>query len=140
MKFRILLLCLFPLLALADIYKSVDSDGHVTYSSAPMRGAKRIVMTPSGSTTSDHPRASATPNDFPKVNKETQKGRDDTRRKILEDEFNTEQSLLNAARRDLQAAEANIPKDNVRISQLTKQVEIHQRNVAALNTELSRLK
>lgn len=140
MKFWILLVCLIPSLAVADIYKSVDADGHVTYSSAPIKGAKKIVLTPSGSSAPDHSRASAASHDFPKVNEDTQKGRDGSRRKILEDELKAEEGLLNTARQGQQVAEEHRPKDNERIKELTKQVDLHQTNIAALKTELSKLK
>jgi len=30
----------------ADIYKAVDTSGHVTYSSAPIKGGKKIILEP----------------------------------------------------------------------------------------------
>ncbi len=141
MKLGLLLLCWLPLSAFADIYKSVDADGHVTYSSAPIKGAKKIVLSaPSAPVQSDRPRAASTPRDFPKVNEETQKGRDGSRRKILEDELKAEEELLSSAKQSLQVAEAHRPRDADRVKELTKQFELHQGNVAALKTELSRLK
>lgn len=140
MKLGILLLCLLPSLALADIYKSVDADGHVTYSSAPLKGGKRVVLTAPVQATSERPRASASPHDFPKINEETQKGRDGSRRKILEDELNTEEGLLGIAKQSLQVGEEHRPRDDKRIKDLTKQVDLHQGNITALKTEISKLK
>lgn len=139
MKLGYLLLCLIPSLAMADIYKSIDADGHVTYSSAPIKGAKKIVLTPPSST-SDHERASSTPQDFPKVNQETQKGRDGSRRKILEDELKSEEAILNEAKQSLQSGEARRPKDEENIKQLRKQLDLHQKNIDALKIELSKFK
>ena len=135
MKFLFLLAFLFPILALADIYKSVDDDGHVTYSSAPLKGAKRIVMTTQNRTGTEHTRVGNTPQDFPKVNQATQKVRDDTRRKILEDELKSEQDLLNTAKQ--QAAQR--PKDE-HPNELAKQINSHLENITAIKTELFRLK
>lgn len=135
------LLCMLPTLSLADIYKSVDANGHITYSSTPLKGSKRISESPARSQTA-HSRSATSPADFPKVNQETQKGRDQTRRKILEDELNNEQGLLAGAQHDLKAAQ-NHPaqaKDSAKIKELSAQVELHQRNIEALNTEISRLK
>lgn len=140
MKHGYLLLCLIPSLALADIYKSVDADGHVTYSSAPLRGGKRVVVTAPGQSSSERPRASSSPHDFPRINEETQKGRDGSRRKILEDELKAEEELLSTAKQSLQVGEAHRPKDDKRIKDLSKQVDLHQGNVAALKTEISKLK
>ena len=136
MKLRILLLCLIPAFAQADIYKAVDADGHVTYSSAPIKGGKRVILTPPA----EHARSAGSPQDFPKVNEEMQKGRDGTRRKILEDELKAEEGLLGAARQSLKAGGANHPKDDAKTRDLNKQVESHQGNVDALKAELSKLK
>lgn len=136
MKFWILLLCLTPALVQADIYKFVDVDGHVTYSSAPMKGAKRIVLTPQNLPAAEHARASNMPEDFPRVNKVTQKNRDESRRKILEDELKAEQDLLNTVRQQT----AHLPKDQQKPGELSKQEDLHQGNIVAIKTELSKLK
>src|SRR3989338_5283898 len=82
------LLCVFPILAQAEIYKAVDADGHVTYSSTPIKGGKKIILEPLPTMMPPgRSRSAASPEDFPRVDGETQRGRDDTRRKILEDEL-----------------------------------------------------
>lgn len=135
------LLCMVPLLAQADIYKSVDADGHVTYSSAPLKGGKRVVVTPPNTRMApERTRAVSTPQEFPRVSQETQRGRDVTRRNILQDELKTEEGLLNEARQDLAQGEKKQPKDAGKIAALTKQVDLHQRNINALKIELSKLK
>ena len=135
------LLCLVPLLAQADIYKSVDANGHVTYSSAPIKGGKKVVLTPLP-TSPAAARSKATPQDFPKVTQETQRGRDDTRRKILEDELRIETGLLNEATQNLNSAQANpkLARDDERRKELSGQMDLHQRNINALKIELSKLK
>ena len=135
MKFLCLLLCMLPLVAQADIYKAVDADGHVTYSSTPIKGGKRLNLMPPEERTRE--KARDTSKDFPKVNEETQKMRDDARRKILEDELKTEEGLLSNARLDLQSGN---PKDKGKIDSLNRQVELHQGNIDALKAEISRLK
>ena len=139
MKFGYLLLCLIPSLAMADIYKLVDADGHVTYSSAPLKGGKRVVLTPLP-TVNAPARASASPQGFPKVDKETQKGRDSMQRKVLEDELKAEEDLFGGAQQSLKQGEASRPKDDEKIKALTKQVDLHQRNINALKIELSKVK
>lgn len=136
MKFACWLLCLIPSLAFADIYKSVDADGHVTYSSAPIKGGKRVVLTPAAPAQA----ARTTPQSFPRVDKETQKGRDDMQRKVLDDELKAEEELLVSAQRALKQGETASPKDDAKLQSLTKQVDLHQRNVNALKIELSKLK
>lgn len=137
MKFGILLLCLIPVFAQADIFKAVDADGHVTYSSAPIKGGKRIILTPPAQAA--HARSTETPQNFPRVSEETQKARDGSRHKILEDELKMEEDLLLAAQQSIKA-EASQSKDVVRAQLLNKQVDLHQGNIDALKAELSKLK
>lgn len=139
MKFACLLLCLIPSLAVADIYKAVDADGHVTYSSAPLKGGKKVVLTPLPVMSSSS-RSSASPQDFPKVDKETQKGRDSMQRKVLEDELKAEEALLNDAQKAQKQGETARPRDEEKLKALSGQVDLHQRNINALKIELSKLK
>ncbi|MDO8466380.1 MAG: DUF4124 domain-containing protein [Gallionella sp.] len=149
------ILCLSPALAQAEIYKGVDANGHVTYSSTPIKGGKKIILEPLPTMvppTRTQPAAS--PKDFPKVDGTTQKGRDDTRRKILQDELSSEQKLLEESVQRLKEGEANpevykgkdgktyrnVPKYEEKIKTLNEQVDLHQKNVEALKTELSKLK
>jgi len=162
------LLCFCPMLAQAEIYKAVDADGHVTYSSTPIKGGKKIILEPLPTMVPPaHVRSADSPEDFPRVEGETQRGRDDTRRKILEDELSTEKKLLEEARQNLKEGEENpevfrqtivvgknkdgspitqtvtrrnVAKYEEKIKTLNDQVELHQRNIEALNTELSKLK
>ena len=131
------MLCFYPLLAQAEIYKAVDSEGHVTYSSSPMKGAKKIILEPLP-TMAPPARARTTPEDFPRVDGATQRGRDDTRRKILQDELNTEGRLLDESSKNLRAADA--ARDREKLKTLAEQVDLHQKNIDALKTELSKLK
>lgn len=139
MKLGCLLLCLIPSLAMADIYKFVDADGHVTYSSAPIKGGKRVVLTPLP-VLNTPARASSTPQDFPKVDKETQRGRDSMQRRVLDDELKAEEDLLGGAQQSQKLAEAARPKDEEKIKALSQQVDLHQRNINALKIEISKLK
>ena len=149
------ILCLCPVLAQAEIYKAIDADGHVTYSSTPIKGGKKIILEPLPTMVPPaRPRSAASPENFPRVDGETQKGRDDTRRKILQDELMTEEKLLDEARQKLKEGEAapevyrgqdgrtyrNVAKYEEKIKMLNDQVEMHQKNIEALNTELSKLK
>lgn len=146
-------LCVFPMLAQAEIYKAVDADGHVTYSSTPIKGGKKIILEPlPTSVPSARGRSTATPEDFPKVDAATQRSRDDGRRKILLNELSSEEKLLEEARASLKEGEdnpevykgkdgktyRNVAKYEEKVSVLKDQVELHQKNVEALKTELSK--
>ncbi len=160
MKLRHLLVlaCAWPMAAQAEIYKSVDKDGHVTYSSSPLKGGKKIILEPNTTSTYTPPanrqyREESSRN-FPRVDGATQKNRDDARRRILEEELATEEKLLAEARQNLKDGEANpevfkgkdgktyrnVAKYDEKIRTLNDQVELHQNNVEALKTELSKLK
>jgi len=155
MKYLIAILCLCPVLVQAEIYKAIDADGHVTYSSTPIKGGKKIILEPLP-TMMPPARAypAAAPEGFPKVDGATQKGRDEMRRKILQDELNTEGKLLAEARQNLKEGESNpevfqgkdgktyrnVAKYDEKIKSLRDQVDLHGKNIEALKTELSKLK
>ncbi len=148
--------------AQAEIYKRVDADGHVTYSSAPIKGGKKLHLEPLP-TMSGQPVAPKEENkardetrtsDFPKVDRATQSRRDDTRRKILEDELATEQKALDEARAKLKDAEdtpqvykgangqtfRNVARYEELLKEAQADVDAHEKNISALQTELSRFK
>lgn len=124
--------------AQAEIYKYVDAEGHVTYSSTPAKGAKKIDL---GSLKPAPPpertRNYVSPSDFPKVDNATQKSRDNTRRKILEDELATEENLLADARQKLKDAEGNPETPGKKVKTLQEQVLFHEKNVDALKSEIA---
>ncbi len=151
-RYLFALLCVCPILAQAEIYKAVDADGHVTYSSTPIEGGKKITLVPLP--TMKPPGKPRSPENFPKVDGATQKGRDDTRYMILQNELSSEEKLLDEAKQRVQEAEANpevfkgkdgktfrnVEKYDQKIKPLTEQVDLHQKNVDALKIELSKLK
>lgn len=109
----------------AEIYKHVDTDGRVTYSNVPMKGAVKLNLEPLTTIPASRPKTSAaTPAGFPKVDGDTQKKRDDTRRKILEEELEAEEKLL---------TEAVAKKD-------ATGMKLHDENVATLKKELANIK
>jgi Domain of unknown function (DUF4124) len=153
MKFRYLYIaiCVSPLLAQAEIYKAVDADGHVTYSSTPIKGGKKLNLEPLPTMMPQAKVSGST--GFPRVDNETQKGRDETRRKILQDELSAEEKLLEEAKHDFDDAESNpevirgadgrtyrnAAKYEEKVKPLQEQVDLHTKNIEALKTELSKL-
>lgn len=157
--FRLSVLCgalAFASATQAEIYKRVDKDGHVTYSSAPIKGAQKMQLEPLP-TMAGRPVApkanSNSPSEF-RINSSTQNRRDDARRKILEDELATEEKSLTEARTKLQEAEdtpevyktasgqtlRNMAKYEEKVNAAREAVKAHENNVSALKTELSNLK
>ncbi len=145
---------------MADIYKYTDENGNVTFTNSPIKGAVRIMSEsnpttnarrPSGETTSTNksPRVAApSPLNFPKVDAATQKSRDSNRKVILAEELSSERALLSKAQRSLQesettktAAEQANPKLYLeRIGRLRETIMMHEKNVAALQSEINRVR
>jgi len=157
--FRLSILCCAVAVtgtAQAEIYKRVDADGHVTYSSAPIKGARKLQLEPLPTMAAQPvpPKGRGDSSDFPKVDNATQSRRDDTRRKILEDELATEQKALEVARTKLKEAEdtpqiytgangqtfRNVAKYEEQVNAAQAELEAHEKNIQALKTELSRFK
>ena len=151
-RYLFAMLCVCPMMVQAEIYKAVDADGHVTYSSTPIKGGKKIILEPLP--TMMPPGKARSPENFPKVDGETQKNRDDTRFLILQNELTAEEKLLEEAKQKLIEAEANpevfrgkdgktfrnVDKYEQKTKPLAEDVELHQKNVDAIKTELSKLK
>lgn len=154
-------LCLYlvlPALALsgaaahADIlYKCTDSSGVMLYTNQKSNGKRCTVLSGDQpiSTFSAPKQASRSPSpsDFPRVDGDTQRGRDGDRRKILEQEFATEQQNLEKARKALleaetarQGDEKNYLKYVDRVQGIKDGIALHERNVEALRHELANLK
>ena len=182
--------------ALADttIYKLVDDSGRVTYSNKPMKGATVVELEPL-TTLPTPPAVLAAKSNFKiyspaektaradekpgvatltpiraslaSIDVQTQKRRDDGRRRILEDELQKEEQSLDEARSSvakeqqnpelasavrvaqnavdptpaqLQEFRQNIDKASGRIRGLQAAVAEHEKNVEALKKELGALK
>ncbi|MDP5241138.1 DUF4124 domain-containing protein [Uliginosibacterium sp. 31-16] len=139
--------------AQADIYKCMDDSGHTTYTNGkPEAGQKNCALMTKDqpvSTAAPQKKASATPTpaSFPKVDGDTQKSRDNDRRKILETELATETKALAAAKKELAEQEAtrlgdekNYQKFIDRVQPYKDKVALHERNIDALNKEIAKLK
>lgn len=144
----IFFLLLLSQAAHADIYKRVDENGHVTYSNTPLKGGKKVYLSPipEGAPAKSKP-STATPQNFPRVDGGTQKKRDESRRGILEQELAAEQKLLEEARKSLVEGEAvrlggerNYQKYLDRVQGLKDDVTLHEKNIEALNKEIAGIK
>lgn len=137
--------------ASADVYKCVDDDGHVTYTNTkPGPKAKctqlsrdQRVSTVPGRATPSAP----SPAGFPKVDGDTQKARDNDRRKILDQELATEQKNLDQAKKELAEQETirtgderNYQRVLDRLQPFKDKVALHERNIEALKKEIGNLK
>jgi len=128
-----------------------DAEGHITYSNVnqePPRGTKKLRCLKEIAPSATAPQPATVPaRADAKVDQRTQQRRDDERRRILERELNEEQERLNAAREELAAQEATRSGDErnyqrvlERVQPYRDRVETHERNIQALQQELSNLK
>lgn len=152
-------LLLFPLLfamacpAQARIYMYVDASGRkgATDRRAEVpAGARITAVIDGGGDAESAPRKPSrgsarisTPADFPRIDGATQKKRDNVRRTVLEEELSSEQKNLEEAKRQLALSEKSLsdekaasPAYRARVEQLRRDVERHERNIAAIKKEL----
>jgi hypothetical protein len=131
-----------PVTISSGFYKCATSSGaeaffNVPDGRAPDEPARKSPAPANGKT--------ATPGSFPRVDADTQKGRDELRRKVLSDELAAEEKLLAQARTDygtgapppLPEERADAQKYADRISRLRQSVQLHERNIDALRKELA---
>jgi Domain of unknown function (DUF4124) len=136
------------------IYMCVDENGGRTITNvrSEMKGRKcerqvEPVVAPSAPRSASKGTNSASPADFPKVDANTQRSRDDLRRKVLNDELAKEQDLLAKATQDLN--EARTPRTGEdkssqryiqRVSDAEKEQQRHRQNVDSIQREIGTLK
>lgn len=145
-----LLLASFALPGFAQtIYKCVDATGGTLISTTRVdKNCKAIVSSPESTVPAPaKPKvatgaaANPTPGGFPRVGEDTQKARDNDRRHILEQELAGEQRSLEQAKRDLTEQEAvRAPGGAERLAPYRERVAQHERNLQAIQKELSALR
>lgn len=148
-------------LAQSDIYVCVDEQGRKTYQNVGTpKGCKKVdvrpILTvpapklparPHGSLSANESR-SVTPASFPRVDSETQRLRDNDRRRILEEELRTEQEKLSRLRAEFNNGEPERRGDEVRnfaryqerVQRLQEEIQRSENNVASLQRELALLR
>jgi hypothetical protein len=118
---------------------------------AEAKGCKLLVVAPPNTVSPPkgaQPKGASvpakTPESFPRVDTETQKQRDNDRRRILDQELANEQKLLDQARKELAeqesqrlGSERNYQRVLERLEPYRKKVKLHEDNVANLRRELA---
>ena len=141
--YTILALLLFwSAFAQADVYKYVDSNGNVTFTNTPVKGAKRIFIEPAHTSPRSAPSNSArtqkSPHDFPRISAGAQRNRDINRKRILEDELASELKLLSKAQQTLSQSSTDGTSSS-KLSSLRDNVLLHQKNISALKSEIAKI-
>lgn len=143
--------------AQSEVYLCVDQNGVKEYkNTGDTKGCKRVSLPPltvtssskvSGGGAASSKPAASTPPDFPKVDNGTQKARDNDRRQILQDELKNEQQRLANLKKDYnegaperQGNERNYAKYQDRVASMKEDITRSEKNIDALNRELSNLK
>ena len=137
-----------PKVVVGATYRCTTSSGAAAYFNVPEATEERAPPRPSNGRSAAPPPAPVvsqpSPPGLPRVDAATQKGRDELRRKVLQDELATEEKLLlesrNAFANGAPPALADEQKDPQRyadrIARLRQAVQLHERNVDALRREL----
>ncbi|MGL1833220.1 DUF4124 domain-containing protein [Rhodocyclaceae bacterium SMB388] len=136
----------------ATVFKCVGSDGSVTYTNDRSIARNCTALNPdlpvstipppprsSGGQAPGAPGSSSRPADFPRVSPGAQRTRDDTRRQVLERELEAEQSALETARNAL-VLQQQVPSETEAIRRYRDQIELHERNIEALEREMRALR
>jgi hypothetical protein len=153
------LLFLVATSARADVmYQCVDESGHKSFSNikSSAKGAKCTAMDLGEPVSVPAAKAAAktpTPATFPKVDDNAQKARDNDRRRILDGELAAEQKNLEQAKKDLAEQETAVqPNERLqggginggkvqqRVQPFKDKVALHERNVEAIQKEISKLR
>jgi hypothetical protein len=130
----------------ADIWECVDGSGNKRFTNirSESKGCRMLDVGPINTVPAGKPQAKAAPTGFPRVDGETQKLRDNERRKILEHELANEQKLLEQARNELAlqdsmrlGSERNYQRVLDRLEPYKKKVKLHEDNIANLRRELA---
>lgn len=141
----------------AVMYQCVDASGHKSFSNvkSATKGAKCTAMDlgPASGPSSGAAKDTPTPTNFPKVEANTQRARDTDRLRILEGELDAEKRNLAQAQKDLADQEANIlPSERMqgggisggkvaeRVQPFKDKVALHERNIEAIQKEISKLR
>lgn len=132
--------------------KYVDADGRVTFANVPIRNARKVMCFEPVPDTALAPRQGANapqrksaPDNGAslRVDPETQRRRDQDRRRILEEELAEERRLLTQATAAVQSAQgssANAPAQQEQLRSLQEALARHERNIEAIQRELASIR
>ena len=147
--------------AQGTVYKCVDEQGRVEFTDTSRKGCKALDLPgyspppaprasapiPAVRPMSPVPAAAVTPASFPRVDTAQQRARDDDRREILNDELRIEQKKLADLRRDFnngeperQGNERNYAKYQARVASMRDEIGRTERNIEALQREISNIR
>ena len=129
-----------------DLYKC-QTNGAMSYFSGPPSGNTSNTTTRKSASTSSPSPPRATPSSFPRVDSNTQRERDDVRKRVLTEELATEVRMMVESEVAMKVGSPPLPDESLtspkyldRQAKLRNTVDNHNRNIQALNKELERLR
>ena len=132
--------------ASAEIWECVDDSGNKRFTNikSEAKGCKALdvpppntVAVPAGKPQS---KTAARPADFPRVDGDTQKQRDNDRRKILDQELANEQKLLDQARKELSDQESQRLGSERNYQRVLDRLKPYQDRLAEAEKNLERVR
>jgi hypothetical protein len=151
-----------PAHAQSDIYECIDAQGRKSFTNTnENKGCKRLNVQPIASVPAPRlPAASAGNGNpirpavdqrsagFPRVEADTQKARDNDRRRILEDELKAEEDRLTRLRTEFNGGQPerngdetrNFARYQERVARMQEDIQRSESNVSALRRELALLR
>ncbi len=144
--------------AASEVYLCVDEQGHKEYkNTGGTKGCKKVdlpgittvpalVPKKAAAAPNANPKASA-PADFPKIDGNTQKTRDNDRKQILLDEMKAEEQKLANQKKEFangeperNGDERNFAKYQERVAQMKDDIARTEKNIEALKREIGNMK
>lgn len=159
--------------ALFALFSAARASNHILYECVDASGAKQFTNIPAnpkackvlniapitpgssspaptqGGAAKAPPKAPqvATPSNFPRVDRELQRQRDNDRMRILQNELGNEEKLLAQAKKELAEQESvrlgnekNYQRVLERVEPFQKRVRLHEDNVTNLRSEISKIR
>lgn len=138
-------------LAWADIYLCIDANGRKELTDSKRAGCKALTVPDAIPAPASRQGARAapvtTPSNFPRVDGAQQKARDADRKSILESELRTETAKLkelqkeyNGGQPERQGGEKNYQKYLDRVAGMKDSIARTEKNIEALNREITNIK
>lgn len=139
------------------LYECVDANGNKQFTNIPANPKAcrvlNIAPSPAPAAPGAAPKASGkapqvpTPSQFPRVDRDLQRSRDNDRLRILENELSSEERLLGQAKKELSEQESvrlgdekNYQRVLERLEPYQKRVKLHSDNIANLKREISKVR
>lgn len=133
-----------PKVVEGSTYRCTTASGAAAYFNVPEGSGERAPRRPTNSGSNTPASKEPAPPGLPRVDSATQRGRDELRRKVLQEELAAEEKLLTEAKNAFSnGAPKALPEEHAqpqryaeRVARLRQVVQQHERNIDMLRREL----